>query len=69
MGPRTDLEGCGKSRPPPGLVSRTDQPVASLCSDWAIPVPIYIYIYIYIYNIVMFACLYISTGRNMHGQI
>jgi hypothetical protein len=38
MGPRAGLEGCGKSRPPPGFDPRTMQPVASGCTDWAIPV-------------------------------
>jgi len=29
VGPRADLDGCGKSRPPPGFDPRTVQPVAS----------------------------------------
>ena len=29
MGPRTGLDGCGKSQPPPGFDPRTVQPVAS----------------------------------------
>ena len=29
MGPRAGLDGCGKSRPPPGFDPRTVQPVAS----------------------------------------
>jgi hypothetical protein len=29
MGPRARLDGCGKSRPPPGFDPRTVQPVAS----------------------------------------
>ena len=37
MGPRTGLDGCGKSRPPPGFYPRTVQPVASRYTDWAIP--------------------------------
>jgi hypothetical protein len=28
VGPKADLDGCGKSRPPPGIDPRTDQPVA-----------------------------------------
>jgi hypothetical protein len=41
VGTRSGLEGCGKSRPPPGFDPRTVQPVASRYTDWAIPVPIY----------------------------
>jgi hypothetical protein len=37
VGPRADLDGCGKSRPPPGFDPRTVQPVASRYTDWAIP--------------------------------
>jgi hypothetical protein len=38
VGPRTGLDGCGKSRPPPpGFDPRTVQPVASPYTDWAIP--------------------------------
>ena len=34
MGPRTGLDGCGKSRPPqPGFDPRTVEPVASRYSD------------------------------------
>ena len=40
MGPRACLDGCEKSRPPPGFDPRTVQLVASQ--------KIYIYIYIYI---------------------
>ena len=29
VGPRTGVDGCGKSRPPPGFDPRTIQPVAS----------------------------------------
>ena len=36
VGPRAGLDGCGKSRPPPGFNSRTVQPVASRYADWAI---------------------------------
>jgi hypothetical protein len=36
VGPRVGLEGCGKSRPPPGLDPRTVQPEASSYTDWAI---------------------------------
>ena len=35
VGPRADLNRCGKSRPPPGFDSRTVQPVASRYTDWA----------------------------------
>jgi len=37
MGPRTGLDGCGKSRPPPGFNPRTVQPVASRYTDCALP--------------------------------
>jgi hypothetical protein len=37
MGSRVGLDGCGKSRPPPGLDPRTVQPIASRYTDWAIP--------------------------------
>ena len=40
VGPRARLDGCGKSRPPPGFDPRTVQPVASRYADWAIPVHI-----------------------------
>jgi hypothetical protein len=29
VGPRAGLDGCGKSRPPPGFDPRTAQPIAS----------------------------------------
>jgi hypothetical protein len=37
VGPRAGLDGCGKSRPPPGFDHRAVQPVASRYTDWAIP--------------------------------
>ena len=41
VGPRADLDGCGKSPPPhsplPGFDPRTVQPVASSYTYWAIP--------------------------------
>jgi hypothetical protein len=36
---RAGLDGCGKSRPPPGFDPRTVQPVASRYTDSAIPAP------------------------------
>jgi len=33
VGLRTSLDGCGKSRPPPGFDPRTVQPVASRYTD------------------------------------
>ena len=35
VGTRVGLDRCGKSRPPPGFVPRTVQPVASRYTDWA----------------------------------
>jgi len=37
VGPRADLDGCGKSRPSPEFDSRTVQLVASCYADYAIP--------------------------------
>ena len=37
VGPRAGLDGCGKSRPPPGFDPRTVQPVTSRYTDRAIP--------------------------------
>jgi len=37
VGCRAGLDGCGKSRPPPGFDPRTVQPVASRCTDCANP--------------------------------
>jgi hypothetical protein len=37
VGPRAGLNGCGKSRPPPGFDPRTVQNVASRCTDCATP--------------------------------
>ena len=37
VGRRAGLDGCGKSRPPPGFDLRTVQSVASRYTDWAIP--------------------------------
>jgi hypothetical protein len=39
VGLRAGLDGCGKSRPPPGFDHRAVQPVASRYTDYAIPVP------------------------------
>ena len=36
VGSRSGLDGCGKSRPPPGFDLRTVQPVESRYTDWAI---------------------------------
>ena len=36
VGPRADLDGCRKSRPPPGFDPRTVQSVASRYTDWDI---------------------------------
>ena len=37
VGPRAGLDGCGKSRPPPGFDPRTVQPVASRYTDYSFP--------------------------------
>ena len=39
-GSHGDLEGCGKSRPPPGFDPMTVQPVASRYTDYGIPGPL-----------------------------
>ena len=54
VGPRAGLDGCGKSRPPPGSDPRTVQPVASRYTDWAIPAHFYShrYIILAIYSVV-----------------
>ena len=39
VGHGAGLDGCGKSRPPPGFDPRTVQPVASRYTDCAIPAP------------------------------
>jgi hypothetical protein len=39
VGFRAGLDGCGKSRPPPGLDPQTVQPVASRYTDCAIAAP------------------------------
>jgi hypothetical protein len=38
VGPKHGLDGWGKSHHPPGFDPRTVKPVASLYTDWAIPV-------------------------------
>ena len=37
MGPGAGLDGCGKSRPPPGFDPRTVQLVASCYTNYGIP--------------------------------
>jgi hypothetical protein len=37
MGPRAGVDGCGKSRPPPGFDHRTVRPEAIRYTDYAIP--------------------------------
>jgi hypothetical protein len=37
VGSMAGLDGCRKSRPPPGFDPRTFQPIASRYTDWAIP--------------------------------
>ena len=39
VGPRAGLDGCGKSRPPPGFLPQTVYSVVSRYTDWAIPAP------------------------------
>ena len=39
LGYRAGLDGCGKSRPPPGFHPRTVQPVASSYTNCNIPTP------------------------------
>ena len=40
VGPRADLDGCGKSRPSPGFDPRTFQHVASPYTDLSFPGPL-----------------------------
>ena len=42
VGPRAGLDGCGKFHPPPppGFDPQTVQPVASRCTDRALPAPV-----------------------------
>jgi hypothetical protein len=37
VGPSADMDGCGKSHPPPGLDPRNVQAVESRYTDWATP--------------------------------
>ena len=39
LGPRANLDGCGKSRPASGFDPPTFQHVANRCTDWAIATP------------------------------
>jgi len=39
VGPRVGVDGCGKSRPPPGFDPRTVQPVASRYNRLSYPGP------------------------------
>jgi hypothetical protein len=39
--PKAGLDGCGKSRPPPGFCLRTVPPIASRYTDWDIPAHLY----------------------------
>ena len=48
MGLRAGLDGCGKSRPPPGFDPRTVQPAASRYTDYVMPASIIIIIIIII---------------------
>jgi hypothetical protein len=44
VGPRADLDGLGKFRPPPGFAPRTVQPVANRYTDRTIPAHICMYV-------------------------
>jgi hypothetical protein len=41
VGPKAGLDGCGRSRPPPGFDSRTLNPVTGCSTDWAITAHVY----------------------------
>jgi hypothetical protein len=80
VSPRAGLDGCGKSRPPPGFDPRTVQPLASRYTVYAIPALIYFYIvyificifiynkfYIYIYSQLTFQTR--DSLTQIHGQL
>jgi hypothetical protein len=58
VGPRAGLDGCGKSRPPPGFDPRIVQPVVSRYTDCAV---MYIFMYLFIYIFVLCAMYYVAT--------
>jgi hypothetical protein len=55
---RVGLDGCGKSRPPPGFDPLTVQPVASRYTNWAILV------HVYVFNILIYIPLRFMTLYN-----
>jgi hypothetical protein len=54
VGPRAGLDGCGKSRPPPGFDPRTFHPVASSYTDCGIPAPNLLFTVYYLLLLLMF---------------
>ena len=59
VGPRAGLDGCGKSRPPPGFDPRTVKLAASRYTDWAIAGADY---FDYLYQILPFSFLHKLTN-------
>ena len=57
VGLRAGLDGCGKSRPPPGFDPRTVQPVASRYTDYAIPASVWL------------TTTYITSNNKTHTRV
>jgi hypothetical protein len=78
VGPRTGLDRCWKSRPPPGFDPQTVHPVASRYTDWAIPARALIWIALksmkisvtrYIYHLRSFGAVTVTRVRwNMINE-
>ena len=58
VGPKVGLDGCGKSRLPPGFDPRTVQPVASRYTDCAIDIRVL--------NVIHHDAITVETKHNLH---